>query len=81
MSAGWTIHRRPGPSKEGVRVRVSRRRLDELQTSKLDFCLSCYLVTKLVVVVVVVVLASSSSEAAADKQPDGGSCLSIYLVN
>lgn len=62
-------------------MRVSRRRLDELQTSKLDFCLSCYLVTKLVVVVVVVVLASSSSEAAADKQPDGGSCLSIYLVN
>lgn len=61
-------------------MRVSRRRLDELQTSKLDFCLSCYLVTKLVVVVVVV-LASSSSEAAADKQPDGGSCLSIYLVN
>lgn len=62
-------------------MRVSRRRLDELQTSKLDFCLSCYLVTKLLVVVVVVVLASSSSEAAADKQPDGGSCLSIYLVN
>lgn len=62
-------------------MRVSRRRLDELQTSKLDFCLSCYLVTKLVVVVVVVVMASSSSEAAADKQPDGGSCLSIYLVN
>lgn len=68
-----------GLFKKGVRVRVSRRRLDELQTSKLDFCLSCYLVAKLKVVVVV--LASSSSEAAADKQPDGGSCLSIYLVN
>lgn len=66
----------------GQLIAGSRRRLDEMQTSKLDFCLSCSLVTKHdVFVVLVVVLESSSSEAAADKQPDGGSCLSIYLVN